>query len=145
MKTSSKGIGLIKRFEGMSLVKYICPAGKPTIGVGHVMLPHENLRNAITPAEAEALLITDLKRFEDCVNDSVRVDLHQNGFDALVSFVFNIGCGAFRKSTLLRLINENDFGAAANQFDRWVYANGKRLDGLVNRRNAERELWLSIQ
>jgi len=141
MKTSDKGLALIKQYEGLSLTKYICPAGKPTIGYGHVMLPHENLRNVITPAEADALLRADVKRFEACINDAVTVDLHQNGFDALVCFVFNIGCGNFRKSTMLKLINADDFAGAAKQFERWVFASGHKLPGLVNRRKAERELW----
>lgn len=144
MQISSVGIDLIKKFEGLSLKRYICPAGKPTIGFGHVMLPHENIRNIITPAEADALLKADIKRFENCINDAVKTDLHQNGFDALVCFVFNIGCSAFRKSTMLKLINENDFEGAAKQFSRWVYASGKKVGGLVNRRNAERDLWLNM-
>jgi lysozyme len=141
MKTSQRGIDLIKQFEGLSLTKYMCPAGKPTIGYGHVIMPRENLPNIITKDQAEMILIDDLKIYEGSVNDAVTVDLHQNGFDALVSFVFNVGGTAFRKSTMLRLINQDDFEGAAKQFDRWVYAAGRKLPGLVARRKAERELW----
>lgn len=145
MKTSPKGLDLIKQHEGLSLTKYICPAGKPTIGYGHVILPTDDIKNIITKEQADTLLAEDVRRFEDTVNDAVKVDLHQNGFDALVSLVFNIGCSAFRKSTLLRLINADDFEGASKQFERWVFSGGRKLEGLVNRRRAEKELWLSIQ
>jgi lysozyme len=141
MKTSQRGIDLIKQYEGLSLTQYICPADKPTIGYGHVILPGETFRTPLNRLEAEELLRADLKRFEDCINDAVTTDLHQNGFDALVCLVFNIGCSAFRKSTMLKFINADDFTGAAKQFDRWVYASGHKLEGLVRRRKAERDLW----
>lgn len=141
MKATDAALALIRRFEGVSLKRYICPAGKPTIGVGHVILPHEDIGGFITPEKANELLAKDVENAESIINDAVKVDLHQNGFDALVSFVFNVGGTAFRKSTMLRLINEDKFDEVGDQFGRWVYSNGHKLPGLVTRREAEAALW----
>ena len=97
----------------------------------------------ISKEQAEQLLKEDLKHFENAVSQLVTVKLNQSQFDALVSFMFNVGVYAFKKSTLLRLINQENFLEAANEFDRWVYANRKKLPGLVKRRADEKQLFLS--
>ena len=84
----------------------------------------------------------DLKAFEQTVNNTVKVPLNQNQFDALVSLAYNIGSTAFKNSTLVKRLNEGNYKAAANQFNVWVNAGGKRMQGLVNRRAAERTLFL---
>lgn len=139
MKTSDKGIGLIKRFEGLRLKAYLCPAGKPTIGYGHTK--GVKLGDVITEEEAEQLLLEDLIVVENEINKH-NLDINQNQFDALVSFVYNVGVGNFRTSTLLKKIkaNPND-KTIANEFKRWVYSNGKRLPGLVKRREEEAKLY----
>lgn len=138
-------IELVKRFEGFSPTVYICPAGYPTIGYGHVVTPEERkrFRGGITKEEAEELLRRDLIKFEAGVKAQLKgVKLHEYSMDALTSFAYNVGLYAFRGSTLRRLILRGELIDAAEQFLRWVYAGGKRLRGLELRRRAERELFL---
>ena len=141
MKISTKGLGLIKEFEGCELTAYICPAGVLTIGIGSTG-PHVYEGMTITEAEAEALLLKDLVRFEKAVNELVKVTLSQGAYDALVSFTFNCGEGAFADSTLLRELNAGKEPnlTAKSQLPRWT--NGG-LAGLVRRRAAEVELFCS--
>ena len=141
MKISAKGLALIKEFEGCELTAYVCPAGVLTIGYGSTG-PHVSSGQTITEAEAEALLLKDLVRFEKAVNELVKVPMSQNAYDALVSFTFNCGEGAFAESTLLRELNEGkDPNAVAKaQFPRWTNSG---LAGLVRRRTAEVELFCS--
>lgn len=141
MKTSQKGIELIKKHEGLRLASYLCPAGIPTIGYGHTK--GVKLGQVITETEAEQFLIEDLKTSEQEI-DRQNLQLNQNQFDALVSFVFNVGAGNFRASTLLRRVrfNPNDRDIE-NQFKRWVYANSRVMPGLVKRRNDEAKLYFS--
>lgn len=141
MKTSSAGIALIKGFESCRLTAYPDIAGVWTIGWGHTADVKEGM--TIAQSEADALLLADLARFEDCVNDAVAVPLTQNQFDALVSFTFNVGCAAFRNSTLLRLLNTGDSSGAALQFGEWVHAGGHISLGLQFRRQAETALFTS--
>jgi lysozyme len=142
MKTSQKGIDLIKVFESFSAYPYKCPAGKMTIGYGHVILLNESIRK-VDKKEAENILKKDVEIAEKGVNQYVNIELNQNQFDALVSFVFNIGIGNFYTSTLLHLLNKCDFDGAANQFLRWVYAEKRLLPGLEKRRAKEKELFES--
>jgi lysozyme len=142
MKISDKGLKLIKDFEGLKLTSYLCPANVWTIGYGSTG-PHVKQGMTITEKEAEDLLKDDVKRFEECVTDAVEVDLTQDEFDALVSFSFNVGCGAFMGSTLLRLLNAGNKQAAAQQFPRWNKAAGQVLAGLTRRREAEKALYLA--
>lgn len=137
--TGQKGIDLIKRFEGLRLRSYLCPANVWTIGYGHTGGVTNN--QIITSEQAESILKTDLRRFENGVSDVVKVDLNQNQFDALVSLAFNIGLSAFAGSTLVRLLNDRDYAGAADQFLRWDKAGGKVLQGLSTRRAAERALF----
>ncbi len=140
-KISQPGIDLIKRWEGFRDKAYLCPGNVWTIGYGHT----KNVRAGmcISKAQAEELLKEDLKYFENAVRQLSKVELTQGQFDALVSFTFNVGVYAFKKSTLLRLVNQGDFLGAAEQVDRWVYANKKKLPGLVKRRAEEKQLFLN--
>jgi lysozyme len=143
MKISEQGLALIRRFEGFSAQAYRCPAGVMTIGYGHTISAGEHFPAAgLSVDEAEILLKKDVEATEQAICRLVDAALNQQQFDALVSFVFNIGIGAFRRSTLLRWLNKGEKLAAAAQFERWVFAGNKKLPGLVTRRNAERELFL---
>ena len=137
--TSDEGLDLIKHFEGCELTSYVCPSGIYTIGYGHTgdVLPGQT----ITQAEADALLKEDVKKFEQGVDKYTNAPLNQSQFDALVSFTFNVGLGAYRDSTLLRLLNGNDYEGAAGQFGRWVNGANGPLPGLVRRREAEEKLF----
>ena len=139
MITSQEGIDLIKNFEGCRLKAYKCPAGIWTIGYGHTSGVKEG--QVITLEQAEQFLRQDLKRFETSVRNLVIVPIKQNQFDALVSFAYNLGATALSTSTLLKKLNNSDYNCAALEFDRWVYANGNKLNGLIRRRAAEKELF----
>jgi lysozyme len=141
MQTSQKGINLIKGFEGFYSKAYICPAGVVTIGYGHTKTA--KMGQVITEPEAEQLLKQDLITAENAVK-SACININQNQFDALVSFVFNVGAGAFFKSTMLKLIRKNSTDAAIRgECDKWVHGGGKVLPGLVKRRKAEAELYFN--
>lgn len=141
LKISQVGIDLIKQFEGCSLKAYRCPANVLTIGYGHTGGVKEG--QLITQQEAERLLRVDLGSYEVAVNKYVKTAINQNQFDALVSFAYNCGCGALQKSTLLKLLNKGDYRSAADQFDLWNKGGGQVLKGLVRRRAAEKELFLT--
>lgn len=143
MKTSDKGVALIKRFEGLRLKSYPDPGtgGDPwTIGYGHTGGIRRGME--ITEAQADAFLRSDLARFEQGVAN-VAAKFTQGQFDALVSFSFNVGLGNLMSSTLLKKHKAGEYQAAADQFLRWNRAAGKILPGLTKRRAAERELYLS--
>jgi len=140
---SAQGISLIKRFEGLRLTSYVDCVGVLTIGYGHTG-PDVISNQRITEDEAEDLLLKDLVRFEKCVKSKVKVHLNQNEYDALVSFTYNVGCGAFEGSTLLRLLNEGaDKIRIADEFGRWVKGGDKTIPGLVRRREQEKKLFLT--
>ena len=140
MNISEQGIDIIKQFEGCRLHAYDDGVGVLTIGYGHTTGVHWG--DVITQDEADALLQEDLDDFELCVNNLVDAPLTQPQFDALVSFAFNVGCGALRRSTLLKRLNANDYEGAANQLLRWNRGGGRVLKGLVRRREAERAMFL---
>ncbi|MEW6343725.1 MAG: lysozyme [Paraburkholderia sp.] len=142
-RTGAQGIELIKQFEGLRLARYLDAVGKPTIGYGHLILPHERFAAPITASEAEALLKKDLRNAELALRKLVRVPITQQQFDALMAFVFNLGAGRLRSSTLLRYLNAGAAARAADQFLVWNKAGGKPLAGLTRRRQAERKLFLS--
>ena len=139
MKIGERGLELIKKFEGCRLMPYQDSVGVWTVGYGSTtdVQPGE----PITAAEAEERLLKDLRDAEDCVNSAVSVPLTQNEFDALVSFVFNLGCGNFRKSTLLRLLLDSDYDGACQQLHRFNKAGGVEVAGLTRRRAAEAKLF----
>lgn len=143
MKTSPVGINLIKQYEGLSLTAYRCPAGVLTIGYGHTGADVKEGQKIVEPF-AETLLKGDLIHAEMAVGTLVKVPLNQNQFDALVSFVYNVGQGAFGYSTLLKRLNagEDPSMVAKQELPRWVKdGDGKVLQGLVRRRSAEAELF----
>lgn len=140
-KTSESGINLIKKHEGLRLLAYLCPANVWTIGYGHTGGVKKGER--ITEEQAEQYLRADLAKAEMIVNTEAPW-INQNQFDALVSFVFNVGGGNFRKSTLLRLLKDKQpKEVVGNQFHRWVYGGGRVLPGLVRRRQDEYLLYVS--
>jgi|DEB0MinimDraft_3_1074331.scaffolds.fasta_scaffold39867_1 lysozyme len=142
MTLSQRGLDLIKKFEGLRLIAYKCSAGVDTIGYGHTG-PDVKPGLRITQEEAEKLLWRDTESAQQCVSSFVNVRLNQNEFDALVSFVFNVGPTAFVQSTLLRLLNSGaDRKVVSAEFARWVKAAGKTVPGLVLRRKHEKALFL---
>lgn len=141
MNISENGLTLIKNFEGCRLKAYKCPAGVWTIGYGHTGKDVKEY-TIITQEQAEHYLHNDVIIHSANVSRLVKRPLTQNQFDALVSFEYNVGYGNFASSTMLKLINQNKFPEASQQFDRWVFANKKKLEGLVKRRQAEKELFL---
>jgi GH24 family phage-related lysozyme (muramidase) len=135
------GLNLIKEFEGCILNTYDDGVGVLTIGYGHTQ--GVTWGQSIIQSQAEELLKQDLNYFENSVTALVKVSLTDNQFAALVSFTFNVGVGALTESTLLRLLNQSQYQAAADQFQRWVNGGGQVMAGLVRRREAERNLFLT--
>ena len=141
MKTSPKGITLIKEFEGLRLKAYLCPGGVWTIGYGHTAGVKPGM--TITEEQAEQFLKEDLIVFEKAVNNQ-NLSINQNQFDALVSFTYNVGTGNFSSSTLLREVRMNPLdNSIMDEFLRWVYSKGRVLPGLQRRRLAEVKLYFS--
>ncbi len=141
MQYSENGYRLTESFEGCELTAYRDIVGVLTIGYGHTganVYPGM----VITQQQAQDFLDQDVQSAVGCVNSSVRVPVTQNQFDALVDFVFNLGCGSLNESTLLRELNQGNYAAAANQFPVWVYAGTEVSSDLVRRREAERALFL---
>ena len=146
MVVSLFGIDLICDFEGKRLAAYDDGVGVWTIGFGTTVYPNGikvKKGDTCTEAQAKAYMAHDLKKFELAVNNAVKIPLNQNQFDALVSLTYNIGTNAFSESTLVKKLNANSISGAADQFDVWVNAGGKRMQGLVNRRAKEKALFLS--
>jgi lysozyme len=154
MKISENAKKLLAEWEGFETQVYRDVAGLPTIGVGHLLTQDERSSgkitingqtvrygNGITKQQVYDLLDQDLDRFEDAVNKRVKVPLEQNQFDALVSFSFNVGIGAFKNSTLLKRLNKRDYAEVPNQLRRWNRSGGQVVRGLVNRREHEIQLW----
>ncbi len=141
MQPSRDCTDIIKRFEGLRLKPYVCPAGVLTIGYGHTKTVKPG-QAAITEEDAEDLLFDDVLEFANGVLRLVKVPVSQSQYDAMVSLAFNIGLGALGGSTLLRKVNAKDFSGAAEEFLRWNRGGGKVLPGLVKRRQAERALFL---
>lgn len=139
---SKNGLELIKQYEGWSATIYKDVAGYPTIGYGHLIKAGESF-TTITRAEGELLLRKDVKIAERGVNELVNVPLSQNMFDALVSFVYNVGAGAFKNSTLLKVLNAGDYQQAQKELARWNKAGGKINQGLINRREHEQQLFFA--
>lgn len=146
MSVSAKGIDLICSFEGLRLTAYDDGVGVWTIGFGTIKYPNGvrvKRGDTCTLEQAKSYMKHDLIEFEHTVNSLVKVPLNQNQVDALVSLTYNIGSGAFKSSTLLKKLNLSDYKGAADQFDVWVNAGGKRMQGLANRRAKEKSLFLS--
>lgn len=139
-RINAEGLALIKRWEGLRLEAYQDVGGVWTIGYGSTG-SHVHAGLNITEAGAEALLLADLERFEAAVDRLVKVPLSDNQFAACVSLAFNIGEGAFAKSTLLNVLNQGRYDDVPAQFMRWNKVGKKVVDGLTNRRAAECGLW----
>lgn len=140
MRIGEKGIKLIQSFESCRLEAYLpTPDDVPTIGWGHTK--GVRMGDSCTQEEADAWFLEDLAWVEECVNKAVTACVTQNEFDALCSLCFNIGCGAFGKSTLVKLLNSNDYDGASEQFARWNKQAGRELAGLTRRRAEEARLF----
>jgi len=147
MRTSEAGLALIQEFEGLRLTAYTCPAGILTIGYGHTSaagLPTVTPKMKITKRVALDILRSDLGRFERGVNELLKVEVSGNQFDVLVSFSYNCGLGALKKSTLLKRVNAKRFDDVPAELMKWTRGGGKVLPGLVRRRRAECEMWRSL-
>jgi lysozyme len=139
-----KATALVAKLEGFSAKTYN-DQGKLAIGYGHDIRqgdPYDS-SSVISESEAFALLKQDLQSADDCIAQNVQVALSDNQRAALISFVYNVGCGAFASSTMLRDLNAGDFQSAAAQFNRWVYAGQVVLPVLQSRRQTEQELFLA--
>lgn len=135
------GKSIVRKFEGCELKAYLCPAGIPTIGYGHTH--NVKLGDTCTQQQADEWLEDDFFYATSDVKSVVKVPLTDNQLDALASFVFNLGVRKLIQSTLLKKLNAKDYTGAANEFDKWVFAAGKKLNGLIARRAAEKALFLS--
>lgn len=146
MKTSEKGRQLIKEFEGEILKVYLDPIGLPTLGVGHLLTEEEKVKypvgTVISKELSDEFLQKDLERFEKLVSELAPLAT-QNQFDAMVSLAFNIGETGFKRSSVLRYHDRKDYPAAADSFLLWNKAGGKVIKGLIRRRKAEKELYLT--
>ncbi|MBH3360774.1 lysozyme [Pseudomonas guariconensis] len=140
MRTSQRGLSIIKSFEGLRLQAYKDAVGVWTIGYGTTRGVNAGMK--ISKEQAERMLLNDVQRFEPEIERLVGVPLSQNQWDALVSFTYNLGAANLESSTLLRKLNAGDYAGAADQFQRWNKAGGKVLAGLTRRREAERALFL---
>jgi len=142
VEISAKGLDLIKKFEGLELESYLCPADVWTIGYGSTKGVKEGM--SITEEEAEALLKKEAQEYCDYVKEYVSVTLTQNQFDALVSWTYNLGPRNLKNSTLLEVLNKEEYDKVPEQILRWTKAAGKELNGLVRRRQAEADLFQSV-
>ena len=144
----NKGIATIRRFEGLKLQAYKCPASVWTIGWGSTFYENGSKvqeGDKITLDRADKLLFEMVKRFEISVKSLVKSNVNDNQLGALTSFAFNVGLGALNKSTLLRKVNSNpNDPTIRNEFMRWTRAGGKVLKGLVTRRQAEADLYFAV-
>ena len=141
MEYSEAGLAKTKEFEGLRLTAYQDSGGVWTIGYGHTGTVKRGQK--ISQEKADELLKADVQWAVDCVNKAVHHVINQNQFDAIVDFTFNVGCGAFRGSTLLRMFNAGDTAGAADEFLRWKFVKGVEVAGLLRRRQADRELFLT--
>lgn len=143
---SERGLEVIREFEGFRENAYLDTGGVWTIGFGTIKYPNGTKvkkGDSCTRAQAETWLKNDTAWVGACLDRTIKVTVNQNQFDALASFIYNVGETAFMKSTMLKALNAGNYAGAASQFDRWVYDNGKAINGLVNRRAKEKALFLS--
>ncbi len=141
MQTSDSGISFIEEWEGCELASYQDGGGVWTIGVGHTKGVKSG--QTITQLQADQYLVDDLQPVNQTLNSVVTVSVNQNQYDALSSFTFNLGSDELEGSTLLKLLNQGNYQGAADEFPKWDHDNGVVVQGLLNRRNAERDLFLS--
>ena len=145
-RMTDEGLDLIKLYEGYSSSPYLCPAQHWTIGYGAIWGMDDKRVTEdhpdINEDQADYLLRRDVKKSEMAVLRHIRVPLEDGQFNALCAFVFNLGSGALQSSTLRRKINRGAYIGASNEFPRWVYAGGRKLKGLVRRREHERLMFI---
>lgn len=154
MRISEKGKQLLIEWEGFIVQEYRDSGGAATIGCGHLLTKSEKASgkiwidgdaiiycNGLTVDQCMQILENDLYNPEQDLNEYVDVALTQNQFDALISFIFNVGVHAFIGSTLLKLLNQGQYEQVPAQLRRWVHDNGRVVQGLVNRREKEIKLW----
>jgi lysozyme len=154
MQVNQRGKNLFKEWEDLVTHMYLDSGGAPTIDIGHLLTQSERAsgkiilrgqsiryRDGLTEQQCWDLLDQDLDPTERTVNDAVTVPLNQNQFNALVSFTFNVGDSAFRGSTLLKLLNQSQYGEVPAQMRRWNKDNGHVVRGLINRSEKEIALW----
>lgn len=139
-----QGLQLIRRFEGFRANPYLCPGGYWTIGYGNVIKNPKDFPYSLTEDEAREFLAADVIKAERAVLRLITVPLTDGQFDALVSFTFNLGSGALQRSTLRRKVNREEHEDVLGELRKWVWAGGKKLGGLVRRREAEAMLYLAI-
>ena len=142
---SQHGLEKLKQWEGLRTKAYRDDGGVWTIGYGHTAMagapkPHAGM--VISTEEAEKILLKDLVQYEAAVESLVKVELNDNQFAALVSFVYNIPLAKFKKSTLLKKLNAGNYDAVPTELMKWINVDGKKNQGLVNRRRAEGYLWM---
>ena len=137
------GLDLICRFEGFSPHIYLCPAGYPTIGYGHLITEKnkEQFLDGIDQDDALELLRADVAIAERAVLRLIHVPLTDGQFDALVSFTFNLGGGTLQRSTLRQKVNRSEHADVPAEFMKWVWAGGRKSKGLINRRKTELSLY----
>jgi lysozyme len=144
--TTEQGLALIKRFEGFSPTPYLCPAGWWTIGWGAIHgldgQPVTAATPPVTEAESETLLRRDVTVAERAVLRLITVPLNDGRFDALTSFAFNLGGGALQRSTLRRKVNREEHADVPDEFRKWVWGGGRKLPGLIRRREAEAVMYV---
>ena len=154
MQLSAEGVSHIKRWEGLRTEVYLDPGGLPSIGIGHLLTKDElssgkihidhrwvRYHHGLTLAQVEALFRQDLVPYVQAVDAWVTVSVSQDQFDVLVSFAFNVGRCALKRSTLLHLLNAGEHEKVPRQLRRWVFAGGRPVYGLVLRRAREAEIW----
>jgi len=143
----NKGIPIIKKYEGLKLQAYICPAGIPTIGYGNTFYENGSkvvLGDKISIERADSLLISMVQQFEISVRKLAKKTLNDNQIGALTSFAYNVGVSALKNSTLLKKVNDNpNDPTIKDEFMKWTKAGGKVLSGLVKRRHEEADLFFS--
>lgn len=135
-----EGLALIKKFEGCELKAYQCSAGVWTIGYGHTkdVQPGDEW----SESHADHMLEVEMEEYEGYVNNSVTAPINQDQFDALVSWVYNLGGGNLKASTMLKVLNAGQYEEVPAQMMRWNKAGGKVLEGLTRRRQAEANLFM---
>lgn len=136
-RVDSTGYTVTKHFEGFSPFIYRDSGGKSTVGFGHLVLPGEQIKQPLIGADAQKLLEQDMAGKEEAVRRLIKVKLHQEQFDSLADFAFNVGEGNLARSTLLKHINSGQHGKATAEFFKWHYVNGKEVEGLYLRRQIE--------
>jgi len=138
---SPGGLRLIKGFESFSPIPYVCSGGYLTVLWGHVIKKGEIFDHPYTEDEGEPILLYDISVAERAISRLIHVPLSQNQWDSLGSWVYNLGSGALQASTLRQVINREEFDEVPSQIRRWIYAGGRKLKGLIARREIEARLF----